>query len=49
MFNTNKEISDLVNEITNGRTGKRHRYYSETVYHAKEMGVHVEGDLPKYL
>jgi hypothetical protein len=44
MIEINAEYLDAIRE------GKhRHKYYQKTVDHARDMGVHVEGETPKHL
>jgi hypothetical protein len=44
MIEINAEYLDAIRE------GKhRHKYYQKTVDHARDMGVHVEGEMPKHL
>lgn len=44
--NFNKYVQAIIKE---GRGSKRHKFYKETVKHAEEMGVHIEGFLPTLL
>ena len=38
---------EYIQSITRRTNPKRHKFYKKTVLHAHEMGVHVEGFLPK--
>ena len=44
-----EDIEQRIKAILSGGKPHRHKYYKETVEHAKQMGVHVEGDTPKSL
>jgi hypothetical protein len=44
-----KDFAAYVEEIMKENEPKRHLFYAKTVEHAEDMGVHVEGDLPKKL
>jgi hypothetical protein len=44
-----EDLEKHFDKITHTDSPLRHKYYKETVDHAKEMGVHVEGNLPKTL
>ena len=44
-----EDVLDRIKASIKGNEPHRHRYYEETVIHAKEMGVHVEGENPKSL
>lgn len=46
MFEDEKELRKFIAEVTATNKSRRHRYYKQTVDHAEEMGVHVEGKSP---
>lgn len=43
------EFKKYVSAVTRENRPQRHKFYNETVLHAKQMGVHIEGKKPKEL